>query len=163
MLKANTLEPVSAGWNCSFDCNVLTVEPWASSFPCLCLSLSSVRWAITAALTSQGLDHLTYVNRVEQFLACSKCYKSVTYFFLLLAVFFLKILFIYLREREHECGEGQREKQTPCGAGSLMQGSIPGPWDRDLSLRQMFNRLSHPGTPIGSICIMICPGENHVV
>ena len=53
--------------------------------------------------------------------------------------FFLEILlfknhlFSYLferkREREHEMGEGQRErkKQTPCWAGSLIQGSILGP------------------------------------
>ena len=31
--------------------------------------------------------------------------------------FSLKILFIYLREREHEKGEGQREKQTEPDAG----------------------------------------------
>ena len=28
-----------------------------------------------------------------------------------------------------------------------MRGSIPGPWDRDLSQRQMLNQLSHPGAP----------------
>ena len=30
--------------------------------------------------------------------------------------------------------------------GSLMQDSIPGPWDHDLSQRLTFNSLSHPGT-----------------
>ena len=49
--------------------------------------------------------------------------------------------FIYLTEteREHKLGEQQREweKQTPCWAGSLMRGSISGPWDFDLSLKQM--------------------------
>ena len=30
----------------------------------------------------------------------------------------------------------QREKQTPRWAGSLTRGSIPGPWDQDLSRRQ---------------------------
>ena len=39
---------------------------------------------------------------------------------------------IYLGERERETmsgggEEGQREKETPCYAGSLMQGLIPGP------------------------------------
>ena len=30
---------------------------------------------------------------------------------------------------------------------SPTQGSIPGPWDHDLSRRQTLNRLSHPGAP----------------
>ena len=47
-----------------------------------------------------------------------------------------KILFIYLtererREREHKQGEQQGEGEGE--AGSRMQGSIPGPWDHDLS------------------------------
>ena len=44
-------------------------------------------------------------------------------------------------------GEQQREKekQTPHWAKSL----IPGPWDHDLSRRQLLNQLSHPGAPIG--------------
>ena len=29
-----------------------------------------------------------------------------------------------------------------------MGGLIPGPWDDDLSQRQMLNQLSHPGTPL---------------
>ena len=62
--------------------------------------------------------------------------------------FFLKILFISLRERvsTHKQGEWQREreKQTPRWAGSLMQDSVPGFWDHDLSWRQMLNPLSHP-------------------
>ena len=57
----------------------------------------------------------------------------------------LFFLIFYLRERERnrasEQGEGQREreKQTLRRAGSLMQGSIPGPQDHDLSQRQTFN------------------------
>ena len=39
--------------------------------------------------------------------------------------------------------EGQREKQTPYWAGSLMKDSIPGPWEHDLSWRQMLDWLSH--------------------
>jgi len=61
--------------------------------------------------------------------------------------------FIYLFEREkmretaHERGEGQREKQTPCRAGSPMRDSIQGLQDHDLSRRQSLNQLSHPGAP----------------
>ena len=39
-------------------------------------------------------------------------------------------------------GRGQREKQTPCWTGSPIQNSIPGPWDHNLSQRQMLNWLS---------------------
>jgi len=57
-------------------------------------------------------------------------------------VFFFKIFKIYSferdTEREHKQGERQRErkKQTPCSAGSPTWGSIPGPWDHDLSQKQ---------------------------
>ena len=45
------------------------------------------------------------------------------------------------RAEEEGGGEGGRErerereslKQAPCSAQSLIQGSIPGPWDHDLS------------------------------
>ena len=56
---------------------------------------------------------------------------------------FLKILFIYLRERKRDSSSRkssrQREKQAPHWAESPMRGSIPGPWDHDLSRRQMLN------------------------
>ena len=39
----------------------------------------------------------------------------------------------------------EREKQTPGWAERLMQGSIPGLQDHDLSQRQALNQLSHPG------------------
>ena len=55
--------------------------------------------------------------------------------------YFLKF---YLFERKHACmswGQREGEKQTPCWAG------IPGPWDHDVSQRQTFNQLSHPGKP----------------
>ena len=44
-------------------------------------------------------------------------------------------------------GEGEREnvEQTPRWAWSLLQGSIPGLLDHDLSPSQMLNQLSHPG------------------
>ena len=59
---------------------------------------------------------------------------------------FLEILF----ERENtSSGQGlrEREKQTPHWVWSLMQGSISGLWDHDLSWSQMLNQLSHPGVP----------------
>ena len=64
--------------------------------------------------------------------------------------YFFNISFIYLRETEHKRVDRQRknEKQTPYWAGSLMWGLIPGPWDHDLSLRQMLNQLNHPSAPI---------------
>ena len=53
---------------------------------------------------------------------------------------------IYERERKRpRAGVGQREKLTPCWAGTLMWGSIPGPQDHDLSWRQTLNSLSHSG------------------
>ena len=76
--------------------------------------------------------------------------------------FFLKILFIWERAserasehvcmREYKWKEGQREKHMPCWAGSQNQGSIPGPWDYDLSQRQKLNQLSHPGAPVHVCC-----------
>ena len=73
--------------------------------------------------------------------------------------FFLKILFIYLTERKRsqvgrEAGR-ERGKQTPCWAESQIWGSIPGPWDHDLSRRQGFNPLSHPGAPRNSVFLHI--------
>ena len=56
-----------------------------------------------------------------------------------------------MSEREHERGEGQREKQTPQGAGSGMWDSILEVRDHDLSRRQSLNQLSHPGTQITNI------------
>ena len=44
--------------------------------------------------------------------------------------------FIYLRERvsmDEVEGQRERDKQTPRCAGSLMQGSVLGPWDHDSS------------------------------
>ncbi|XP_073740989.1 promotilin isoform X1 [Callorhinus ursinus] len=43
------------------------------------------------------------------------------------------------REREHKQGKWEREKQASRRAGSLMRGSIPGPWDHDLGRRQTLN------------------------
>ena len=65
---------------------------------------------------------------------------------------FFKDLFIWQRERA--CASTSRgssrgrggSRLTPCWAGGLVWGLIPGPWDHDLSRRQPLNWLSHPCT-----------------
>lgn len=108
--------------------------------------LSSVRWAIIAAFPSQGLDDLTYVNTVEQFLAYSKCYRSVTWVVLKIIgsicfCFFRFHSFVHKRERTRRGKDRQRKKQVPCRAGSPRQDSRPGLWD---------NNLSHDPRTLGS-------------
>ena len=57
--------------------------------------------------------------------------------------------------------EGERENltQAPHWAGSPMWDSIPGPWDHDLSRRQVLNHLNHPGAPQENI---IKTGTNQI-
>lgn len=67
-------------------------------------------------------------------------------------VFFVKIPFLYLREREvarEGVSREEREEEQGEGeeTGSTTRGFIPGPWDCGLSQRQMLNLPSHPGTP----------------
>ena len=52
-------------------------------------------------------------------------------------IIFLKILFIHERHREKARGIGKRRSRLP--VGKLMWDSILGPWDHDLSRRQMPN------------------------
>jgi len=55
--------------------------------------------------------------------------------------FLKKILFIYLREREYKPGgeaEGEGEADSPLSR-EPNEGLIPGPWDHDLSRRQVAN------------------------
>ena len=58
--------------------------------------------------------------------------------------------FIYLlereRPREHEWWEGTEGEGEADSSRSPSWDSILGHWDHDLSQRQTFNRLSHPGT-----------------
>ena len=60
--------------------------------------------------------------------------------------FLLRFGYLY-RKREYKQGEQQREreKQALHWAGSLMWGSIPGPWDYDPRRGETLNRLSGPG------------------
>ena len=48
-------------------------------------------------------------------------------------------------------GEGEADSSL---SREVMQGLIPGPWDHDLSQRQMLNHLSHPGTPIVNVILV---------
>ena len=50
-----------------------------------------------------------------------------------------------MTEREHERGEGHREKRPPQGAGSPMLEEILEVQGHDLSPRQSLNQLSHAG------------------
>lgn len=67
------------------------------------------------------------------------------------AGFLKKIFYSFTWETEREqAGEGA-EGQVE--AGSLLRrepdkGLIPGPWDHDLSRKQMLHQLSHPGSPL---------------
>ena len=78
------------------------------------------------------------------------------HFIRLLYLFIFKVLFIYLTERERSQAGGVGEGEGKVGfhwAGSWTQGLIPRPWDHDLSLKQMLNRLSYPGTQDSYILI----------
>ena len=57
---------------------------------------------------------------------------------LLSLCFFFKILFIYY-DRHRERGRDIAKGRSRIPMGSLMQDSIPGPQDHDLSQRQMLN------------------------
>ena len=61
---------------------------------------------------------------------------------------FLKILFIYSRETIRGRDTGRGRSRFP--VRSLMWHLIPGPWDHDLSQRQILNHWGHPGAPVES-------------
>ena len=60
--------------------------------------------------------------------------------------FFFKILFIH--ERHRDTGRGR----SWLHAGNLMWNSIPGPWDHDLSRRQMLN---HWATQVSQVYLFL--------
>ena len=73
--------------------------------------------------------------------------------FNLLDIFFKRFIYLFQRECPPACewGEGQREgdKQTPHWVWSPMWGSIPGPWDHDLSWNQELDaQLTEWATPV---------------
>ena len=59
----------------------------------------------------------------------------------------LLVFSLFLSKSINRRSSKEREKHAPPGAGSRTQGSIPGPWDHDLSQRRMPNWLSHPSIP----------------
>ena len=64
-------------------------------------------------------------------------------------------VFIYLFDRERAGTGGKAEGKGEVGLAlsrELMQGSIPGPRDYDLSSRQMLHQLSHPSTSVFIFC-----------
>ena len=76
---------------------------------------------------------------------------EIKHFFTVFKKYFFEF---YLFEGEKESlsvGEGQ--KQAAYWARSLMLCWIPGPWDHNLSWRQLLNLLSHPGAPTGFWCL----------
>ena len=55
--------------------------------------------------------------------------------------------FIYSTEERESTTRGEGEEEASfLLSGEPVWGSIPGPWDHDLSQRQKLNWLSHPGT-----------------
>ena len=68
---------------------------------------------------------------------------------ILSSLIFLKILFIWEREKKRVCTSGERDRgksRLPAECGAQC-GFFPGPWDHDLSWSQMLYWLSHPGNP----------------
>ena len=80
------------------------------------------------------------------------------YLLMFIEHFFKDFIFIDLKEteweRQHkqEVGKGRGRSRFP-----VKQDSIPGPWDHDLSWRQMLNQLSHPGPPLEHFLSSISP------
>ena len=73
------------------------------------------------------------------------CWDPFSFFF-----FFKDFIYLFERQTARE-STSSGEKQTPRWAGS----PIPGPWDHDLSPRQTFHQISHPGGPLlGSLMVM---------
>ena len=56
--------------------------------------------------------------------------------------FFFKILILFIHERHAERSRDIGRGRSKLPVGSLMQDSIPGPWDRNLSQRQTLNHLA---------------------
>ena len=102
-----------------------------------------------------------YYSRIPEILIC---YVFLFIQFRILSNFFFHYFFepeiikdfIYLRERETAWDWQGRGADSPL-SGEPNWGLIPGPWDPDLSWRQMLNQLSHPGTLTQGLfrCVLI--------
>ena len=105
------------------------------------------------------INMLTYLSWIKFHIRME---RSACYFF----------FFIYLahRVKEHKQwgGRGRGRSRLPTEHEARHGGSIPGPWDHDLSWRQTLNPLSHPGAPCSFFLIAVwhsqgilarCPGN----
>lgn len=85
-----------------------------------------------------------YIWLYPLFLQWWKLICTLLYNFLLIVFFFFlrRYLFIWVRAGAEEGAEGEGETEQ-----RLMWDSIPGPWEHDLSQREMLNWLCHSGAP----------------
>ena len=65
------------------------------------------------------------------------CLYIIDFFFIKVYTLelFFKRFYVFMRDTDKDIGRGR----SSLLAGTLMQGMIPGPWDNDLSQRQMLN------------------------
>jgi len=72
--------------------------------------------------------------------------QSISFLFFFFSYFFKDFIHLFDRESTSRKSSKQREreKQDPHWAESLTPSLIPGPWDHDLSWRQILNQLTHP-------------------
>ena len=105
-------------------------------------------WGRPHSVRAEG--HFSLTQNTHSQLLLQRVPTKLTEAFSQLCVFLRFYLFIWERERGHKQGDRQREKQTPCGAGS------PELWDHDLSWRQTLNWLSHPGAPFSQFNFFLC-------
>ena len=99
-------------------------------------------------MAASSLSTLNYCARYKNKNTSSLIFRGVwpPVFFFFLFCFVLRFyFFIHERHTERETETeiyGRRRSRLP--VGSPMRDSIPGPWDHDLSQRQMLHQLSHP-------------------
>ena len=72
--------------------------------------------------------------------------RNIRYF---LFYFFLKIIYLLIREREHREEEEERWRSgLPTEQGAQHGTQSQDPWNHDLSQRQMLNQQNHPDDTI---------------
>ena len=62
-----------------------------------------------------------------------------------------------MHKQGEQQAEGEGEADSPLRK-DWMQGSIPRPWEHDLTQRQTLNRLSYPGAPFWNLLIIAFVG-----
>ena len=66
--------------------------------------------------------------------------------FLRLYLFIQQIESTHMQKQEEQQAEGEREADSPLSREPAT-GLVPGPWDHNLSQRQMLHQLNHPRAP----------------